>query len=94
MCEGARKERPRRAEYIALPKRIEDASQSQEWHDAKARCMETVRRLTGDINNPFGKPSNAWAYKILARRDAGEIMPIDSLRMANNAIRMETEGFK
>ena len=81
LCESARKDKPR-STFVALPKRTEDAKQSQQWHEAKARCLETVARLGGT----FGKPSNAWAHKILKRNETGEHIPPDSLRMAREAI--------
>lgn len=81
LCESARKDKPRNT-FIALPKRTEDAAQSQEWHDAKARCLGTVARLGGT----FGAPSNAWANKLLTRHGNGENIPPDSLRMAREAI--------
>lgn len=85
LCESARAQKPRSQGYVALPKPAEDAKQSQEWHEAKARCMETVKKL----GSTFGKPSNAWAHKLLKRHESGEHLPADSLRMAREALRFE-----
>lgn len=84
LCEQARRERPRNS-VTALPQRAGTPQQTQEWHDAKARCLNMAKSL-------FNKPaSNAWAHRILKRNETGEHLPADSLRMARNAMRFEAE---
>jgi hypothetical protein len=86
LCESARALKPRVTPYIALPEVIKGDKNSQYIEEAKERCLETVARL----GTTFGKPSNAWAHKILARHEAREHLPADSLRMARQALRFES----
>ena len=76
LCDAARKEKPRREAYTALPNRTTESHQSDEWKDAKARFMATCKAA-----QPH-KPSNEWANQILMRVSLGEKLPADSLRMA------------
>lgn len=80
LCEMARKDKPRLAEYQSLPRKTANDNQSEEWHAAKARFMATVKAA-----QPH-KANNEWANKILARFSFGESVSADSLRMARAAM--------
>lgn len=85
LCESARRERPR-SSPTPLPDKRGYNPNDPAILAAKARCMETVAKLHASMGNPFSKPSNNWANKILARHEAGEVIPPDSLRMARTAL--------
>ena len=80
LCEAARKEKPRREPYAALPNRATESHQSDEWKEAKARFIATCKAA-----QPH-KPGNEWANQILMRASLGEKLPADSMRMAMEAM--------
>jgi len=91
LCEQARRERPR-VDTPRLANKGAYNPNDPEILAAKGRCMATVAKLQASMDNPFGKVSTNWAHKILTRNEAGEDMPVDSLRMARNAMRFESEA--
>jgi len=51
---------------------------------ARDRCMASIRKLS------FNKPGNRdWAYKLMARHEAGEILEPNQLQLASEAVRTD-----
>lgn len=78
LCAGAKAKAT--VTYIKAVPRLQVKEQPNDWHAAKARCMELAKQ--------FGhkKPSNDWAFKILQRAKDGDNIPADSMRMAMEAV--------
>ena len=58
--------------------------QTPEWVAAKERCMANMRKLS------FSGPGNRdWAYKLMERAEAGEVLAPQQFNLANEAIRTD-----
>lgn len=58
--------------------------QTPEWHAAKDRCMANMRKMN------FSKPgTREWAYRLMARHEAGEVLLPVQYELASEAIRTD-----
>lgn len=58
--------------------------QTTEWKDAKDRCLANMRKMN------FNKPGNRdWAYKLMERHNAGEVLTPAQYELAYNAVRTD-----
>lgn len=58
--------------------------QTTEWKDAKERCMANMRKMN------FSKPgTREWAYRLMARHEAGEVLLPVQYELASEAIRTD-----
>ena len=74
LCESARAQKPRIYTAPSLPQ-LSQASESQE------RTMRTAPQFKAS------KANNDWAHRLMKRHESGEKLPVDSLRMAREALK-------